>query len=99
MLTAGIDIGAKNIKVVILKDDQKILARTSVPGGIDQKASAEEALKSALQKAKAKRSDLEHIVSTGVGRKAAPYITRDVFGNSRCCQRCTFPCPHCQGGR
>jgi predicted CoA-substrate-specific enzyme activase len=31
-----------------------------------------------LQKAKAKRSDLKHIVSTGVGRKAAPYITRDV---------------------
>ncbi|MFC2018180.1 acyl-CoA dehydratase activase [Chloroflexota bacterium] len=79
MLTAGIDIGSKNIKVVILKDDREILAMSSVPGGIDQKASAEEALKAALQKAKVKRSDLEHIVSTGVGRMAAPYITGDVL--------------------
>ena len=79
MLTAGIDIGSKNIKVVILKDDREILAISGVPGGIDQKASAEEALKSALQKAKVKRSDLEHIVSTGAGRKAAPYITGDVL--------------------
>jgi len=79
MLTAGIDIGSKNIKVVILKDEKEILAMSSVPGGIDQKASAEEALKAALQKAKVKRGDLEHIVSTGVGRKAAPYITGDVL--------------------
>ena len=79
MLTAGIDIGSKNIKVVILQDDKEILAMSSVPGGIDQKASAEEALKAALQKAKVKRGDLEHIVSTGVGRKAAPYITGDVL--------------------
>jgi benzoyl-CoA reductase subunit D len=78
MLTAGIDMGSKNIKVVILKDDKEILAQASVLGGIDQKASAEEALKAALQKAKAKRSDLKHIISTGVGRKAAPYATRDV---------------------
>ena len=79
MLTAGIDIGSKNIKVVILKDDKDILAMSSVPGGIDQKASAEEALKEALQKAKAKRSDLEHIVSTGVGKEAAPHITGNVL--------------------
>src|SRR4030042_883010 len=79
MLTAGIDIGSKNIKVVILKDDREILAISGVPGGIDQKASAEEALKSALQKAKVKRSDLEHIVSTGAGRKAAPYTKKDVL--------------------
>lgn len=75
MLTAGIDIGSKNIKVVILKDDKEILAMSSVLGGIDQKASAEEALKEALQKAKVKREDLEHIISTGVGKEVAPHIT------------------------
>jgi len=79
MLTAGIDIGSKNIKVVILKDDKEILAMSSVPGGIDQKASAEEAVKAALQKAKAKRDDLEYIVATGVGRKAAPYTKKEVL--------------------
>jgi activator of 2-hydroxyglutaryl-CoA dehydratase len=79
MLTAGIDIGSKNIKVVILKDDEEILAMSSVPGGIDQKASAEEAFKSALQKAKVKRDDITHIISTGVGKEAAPYTKRNVL--------------------
>ena len=78
MLTAGIDIGAKNTKVVILKDDKKVLARSSVPTGFDQKASAEEALEKALEKANVKRQELKHIVSTGAGRKAAPYITGDI---------------------
>jgi len=78
MITAGIDIGTKNTKVVILKDDKKILAQTSVISGLDQNASAEKALKEALQKAKTKQSDLAHIVSTGIGRKAAPHITNEV---------------------
>ena len=78
MLSAGIDIGAKTTKVVILKDGEEVLARSSVLTGFDQKASAEGAFEQALQKAKAARSELKYIVSTGVGRKAAPYISGDV---------------------
>lgn len=78
MLSAGIDIGAKTTKVVILKDNEEVLARSSVLTGFDQKASAEGALEEALQKAKAARNELKHIISTGVGRKAAPYISGDV---------------------
>lgn len=78
MLTAGIDLGAKVTKVVILKDDKEVLARSSVLTGFDQKASAEEAFKEALQKAKLERNELKSIVSTGVGKKAAPYISGDI---------------------
>ncbi len=78
MLSAGIDIGAKTTKIVILKDNNKVLSRSSVLTGFDQKASAEEALEEALQKAGVAKSDLNHIISTGVGRKAAPYINGDV---------------------
>jgi benzoyl-CoA reductase subunit D len=78
MLTAGIDIGAKNTKVVILKDDKEVLARSSVLTGFDQKASAEEAFKEALKKARVAIGDIEYIVSTGVGRKDAPHVTRDI---------------------
>ena len=78
MLSAGIDIGAKTTKIVILKDNKEVLARSSVLTGFDQKASAEEALKEALHQAKVARSELKHIISTGVGRKAAPYISGDI---------------------
>jgi len=78
MLSAGIDIGAKSTKIVILKDNEKVLARSRVLTGFDQKASAQEALQEALQKAEIPRSDLTHIISTGVGRKAAPHISGDI---------------------
>lgn len=77
-MTAGIDLGAKVTKVVILKDDKEVLARSSVLTGFDQKTSAEEAFKEALQKAKTERSELKSIISTGVGKKAAPYIYGDI---------------------
>lgn len=78
MLTAGIDMGAKNTKVVILKDDKEVLARSIILTGFDQKASAEKAVKEALKKAKVTIADIKYIISTGVGRKEAPYITGDI---------------------
>lgn len=78
MLTAGIDMGAKNTKVVILKDDKEVLARSSVLTGFDQKASAEQALQEAVQKAGVKIADIKYVTATGVGRKAAPYVTGEV---------------------
>lgn len=78
MLTAGIDMGAKNTRVVILKDDKEILAEGSVLTGFDQKASAEEAFSKALKKAKVNREDIKYIVSTGMGREVAPYINRNI---------------------
>jgi len=67
MITAGIDMGSKNIKVIVLKDGQ-VLAQTSCAGGFEQNALAEELLAKALQQAGLKREDLKHLVATGVGR-------------------------------
>ena len=78
MISAGIDIGAQNTKVVIVKDDQEILAKGIALTGFDQRASAEEALNSALKKAGISQSDLTHITSTGVGRNEAPGATKQV---------------------
>jgi len=78
MLSAGIDIGAKTTKIVILEDNEKVLTRSIILTGFDQRASAEKVLQEALQKAEVTRSDLNHIISTGVGRKAAPYINGDI---------------------
>ena len=43
MISAGIDIGAKTVKVVLVRDGE-VLARSKVPAGIDTRAANEEAM-------------------------------------------------------
>ncbi len=68
MITAGIDMGAKTIKVVILKDN-KIVAQSIILGGFDQRTAAEKIFSEALEKAKLTRNDIEDITATGMGKK------------------------------
>lgn len=77
MITAGIDMGSKNIKVVILKDGEKI-GKGLVLAGFETIKSAEEAFAMALDAAGIKMEDLDSIVATGAGRKHAPYTDKDI---------------------
>ncbi|MFQ6123944.1 MAG: acyl-CoA dehydratase activase [Candidatus Heimdallarchaeota archaeon] len=77
MVTAGIDCGAKNTKVVILKNGQ-ILSTASVLSGFDQTIAAEQALNYALQKAGITRADLKHITATGAGMNVVSFATDTV---------------------
>lgn len=77
MLTAGIDIGAKTIKVVLVRDGQ-VVSSAIAQGGLEQKAVAEQLLAEAAKKAGVKVSDIERIVATGAGRKEAPGASKDV---------------------
>lgn len=70
----GIDIGAQNTKVAVV-DNGSILALTTVPTGFDQLASAESAIKLAIDKAKIERWSLGEIKITGAGKKSVPSIT------------------------
>ncbi|MBI3015918.1 MAG: CoA activase [Candidatus Tectomicrobia bacterium] len=72
MITAGIDVGAKTIKVVLL-DGGKILAKTSVLAGFETEQSVEEAYKEALAKAGIERSAVGKVGATGAGRKAVAF--------------------------
>ena len=72
MTSAGIDIGAKATKVVILKDGQ-VLSRHMVLAGFDTDESAKQALGEALRQAGLSRDDLEHITATGTDRKQASF--------------------------
>ncbi len=67
MITAGVDCGAKNVRIVIL-DDGKILARTMVPGGVDAKSAAEKAYSQALASAALTREQVHRVVATGSGK-------------------------------
>jgi benzoyl-CoA reductase subunit D len=71
MAVAGIDMGAKYAKMVILKDGQpEILAQGT--------AAAEEAFKQALAGANLSRDDVTYVVATGAGVEAVPFATDTV---------------------
>lgn len=77
MITAGIDMGSKTVKVVILKDD-KIIGKAIELAGFEAVKAAETAFARALEDAGIKRDDIEGIVATGAGRKNAPQTDRDI---------------------
>lgn len=72
MITAGIDMGVQNVKVVVLENG-KILARSLTPSGFEPGKAAEQAFKEALKKAKVSSSDVAHVTATGTGVEMAPY--------------------------
>src|SRR5512138_2805299 len=72
MITAGIDMGAKNIRVVILKDGQ-VIARQERPAGFDTTESAKAVFAAAVEAAGIKFEQIERIAATGAGRESAPF--------------------------
>lgn len=77
MITAGIDMGAKTTKVVIL-NDSTIVAKSLVLTGFEQQQAADTAFSQALAAANLKRDDIKQIVATGAGRKAVPWVKESV---------------------
>lgn len=77
MITAGIDCGSKNTKVVLLKD-KSIISKASVLSGFDQEESAQQALNIALEKAAIKREDIVYIMVTGAGMEAISFANDNV---------------------
>jgi benzoyl-CoA reductase subunit D len=71
MITAGIDMGAKTVKVVLC-DEGRVLARAIGRAGFDAVASAQAALAQTLELAGICRTAILKIVATGVGREEVP---------------------------
>ncbi len=92
MITAGIDMGAKTTKVVILKGDN-VVAKSLVLTGFEQQQAADKALANALAQAKMSKSDIQHAVATGAGRKAVPWIKGNVTEVSADARAMAFLCP------
>ena len=69
MITAGIDVGAKFAKVVILNDG-KVMAKAKAPVGFDVLKSAGSLFEDVLKASGLSRSRIEWVVATGMGRKA-----------------------------
>lgn len=65
-LTAGVDRGAKNTKVVVLRGTD-VVGRGSAPTGFAPAAAVEIALARALAEAGVERADLARVLDTGTG--------------------------------
>jgi benzoyl-CoA reductase subunit D len=72
MIVAGIDVGGKNVHVVIIKNDE-VLATGWAPAGIKKTQTAESAFNNALMNAGLKREDIERIVATGSSGKRVSF--------------------------
>lgn len=77
MITAGIDMGAKTIKVVILNDSQ-VAAKSILLGGLDTRESAQQAFDEALKSAGLSFDEIKHITATGAGRRGTPMAQDEV---------------------
>lgn len=94
---AGIDIGAKSTKVVILDANKELRGKIAIKTRPDFTAVAKEALDLALQKAGLKEKELSYVATTGFGRYNVPF--RDVqITEITCVARGAaflFPKTHC----
>lgn len=77
MITAGFDIGAKTVKVVLVENGAMV-AKSKVSAGIDTAAAAETALRDALSAAGMAKQDINGFLATGTGRKDCPFTNNEV---------------------
>lgn len=78
MITAGIDVGAKTTKVVIMDDGRILGCSSPVLTGFDQQEAAEKAMAEALAAAGLEQGTVERTVATGAGAKAVPFANDDI---------------------
>jgi bzd-type benzoyl-CoA reductase Q subunit len=77
MISIGIDVGARNVKTVVINDG-KIVVRSMVPTGFDPSVSANEALHKALEQGGLAEKDIGQIIATGANADMAAHATGKV---------------------
>jgi predicted CoA-substrate-specific enzyme activase len=71
-IVAGIDVGGKNVHIVVKKDGQ-ILDKITGPTGIKKAEAVEQLYNEVLKKAGLARKDVERVVATGSAAKRAAF--------------------------
>ncbi len=75
MLVAGVDVGARNISVVVFRDD-KVISSVLLTSGGEGTAASRAALEKALEKAGLEPTDLQAVVATGCGGESVTLAQR-----------------------
>ena len=75
----GCDVGSTYTKAVILDEDGKIVADTTIKSKINSEASAKLAMEEVLKKVGLKSSkDLAYLIGTGYGRNKVPFADENI---------------------
>jgi benzoyl-CoA reductase subunit D len=85
MIVAGIDVGGKNVHIVI-KKDRRVLSKGASPTGIKKAEAVEKLYDELLKKAGLTRKDVERVVATGSAAKRVVFanaFTPDVAADAR----------------
>jgi len=72
MITCGVDVGAKTVKVIIIKDDN-IIGKGIAIMEIDRKRSIREAFDKCLVDSGISEKDIDYTVATGTGQKSVDF--------------------------
>jgi predicted CoA-substrate-specific enzyme activase len=72
MIVAGIDVGGKNLHIIIKKDGQ-ILGKAAGPTGIKKAEAVEQLYDEVLKKAGLSRKDVERVMATGSAAKRVAF--------------------------
>lgn len=78
MIVAGIDVGSKYTKVVLLNENKEILGTSNVRTGIDHQKTVEEALNEALKAAGISKDDINKFIATGFGKVSVPFADSEL---------------------
>jgi len=77
MISVGIDVGAKNIKILMLRDNE-IIAKDKAPAGFEAKENAVALYDKILKETGTSKEQIDSITSTGSGRKDIGFAHRSV---------------------
>ena len=68
MVTAGIDVGVKTVKAVIVKDNKVIASDLASSNGFERSKAAKQLWDKVLEQAKMWASDIDGVIATGTGK-------------------------------
>jgi benzoyl-CoA reductase subunit D len=77
MITGGIDIGAKTVKVLLMQDGN-VLAKSLVLAGLDTATATQQALDEALASGGLSRGQVQRFMATGTGRKDCAVTDQEI---------------------
>ena len=75
---AGIDIGSRTCKGVIINDNREVVASDLRKTGLDSKNIAEISFKKMIESSAVKKDKVKYVVSTGYGRANADFAQKEI---------------------
>ena len=78
MITAGIDVGVKTVKAVIVKDNKIVASSVAPSDGFERKKAAEQVWAKVLQQTKLSASDVDSVIATGTGKMDVSFANNNV---------------------